>query len=121
MKDHDLHKTDLKVKVPNNVITGDKMILEVKADGNTTLQKEFTITRNGNSITLADGTDTITADSDNKITVPGIVIGEGKNTEAQATFTDAKDHAKTIVTNHATLENLHDDMTVRFNKDAVVN
>ena len=121
MKDHDLHKTDLKVKVPNNVITGDKMILEVKADGNTTLQKEFTITRNGNSITLTDGTDTITADSDNKITVPGIVIGEGKNTEAQATFTDAKDHAKTIVTNHATLENLHDDMTVIFKEDADFN
>lgn len=121
MKDHDLHKTDLKIKVPNNVITGDKMILEVKADGNTTLQKEFTITRNGNSITLTDGTDTITADSDNKITVPGIVIGEGKNTEAQATFTDAKDHAKTIVTNHATLENLHDDMTVIFKEDADFN
>ena len=121
MKDSDLHKTDLKVKVPNNVITGDKMTLEVKADGNTTLQKEFTITRNGNSITLTDGTNTITADSDNKITVPGIVIGEGKNTEAQATFTDAKDHAKTIVTNHATLENLHDDMTVIFNKDADFN
>ena len=121
MKDSDLHKTDLKIKVPNNVITGDKMILEVKAEGNTTLQKEFTITRNGNSITLTDGADTITADSDNKITVPGIVIGEGKNTEAQATFTDAKDHAKTIVTNHATLEKLHDDMTVIFNKDADFN
>ncbi|WP_181000436.1 hypothetical protein, partial [Campylobacter concisus] len=76
MKDSDLHKTDLKVKVPNNVITGDKMILEVKADGNTTLQKEFAITRNSdNTITLkaADG-QTLTADSDNKITVPGIVI-----------------------------------------------
>ena len=121
MKDSDLHKTDLKIKVPNNVITGDKMILEVKAEGNTTLQKEFTITRNGNSITLTDGTDTITADSDNKITVPGIVISEGKNTEAQATFTDAKDHAKTIVTNHATLENLHDDMTVIFKEDADFN
>ncbi|WP_103570662.1 retention module-containing protein [Campylobacter concisus] len=121
MKDSDLHKTDLKVKVPNNVITGDKMILEVKADGNTTLQKEFTITRNGNSITLTDGTNTITADSDNKITVSGIVIDEGKNTEAQATFTDAKNHAKTIVTNHATLENLHDDMTVIFNKDTDYN
>ncbi|MEH1010008.1 hypothetical protein QM027_02885 [Campylobacter concisus] len=121
MKDHDLHKTDLKIKVPNNVITGDKMILEVKADGNTTLQKKFTITRNGNSITITDGTNTITADSDNKITVPGIVIGEGKNTEAQATFTDAKDHAKTIVTNHATLEKLHDDMTVIFKEDADFN
>lgn len=121
MKDSDLHKTDLKVKVPNNVITGDKMILEVKADGSKTLEKEFTITRNGNSITLTDGTDTITADSDNKITVPGIVIGEGKNTEAQATFTDAKNHAKTIVTNHATLEKLHDDMTVIFKEDADFN
>ena len=123
MKDSDLHKTDLKVKVPNNVITGDKMILEVKADGNTTLQKEFAITRNSdNTITLkaADG-QTLTADSDNKITVPGIVIGEGKNTEAQATFTDAKDHAKTIVTNHATLEKLHDDMTVIFKEDADFN
>ena len=119
MKDHDLHKTDLKIKVPNNVITGDKMILEVKADGNTTLQKEFTITRNNdNTITLksADG-QTLTADSDNKITVPEIAIGEGKNTEAKATFTDAKGFAKTIVTNNATLENLHDDMTVIFNKD----
>jgi len=119
MKDSDLHKTDLKIKVPNNVITGDKMILEVKADGIKTLDKEFTITRNGdNTITLkaADG-QTLTADSDNKITVPSIVIGEGKNTEAQATFTDAKDHAKTIVTNHATLENLHDDMTVIFKED----
>ena len=123
MKDHDLHKTDLKIKVPNNVITGDKMILEVKADGIKTLDKEFTITRNGdNTITLkaADG-QTLTADSDNKITVPSIVIGEGKNTEAQATFTDAKDHAKTIVTNHATLEKLHDDMTVIFKEDADFN
>ena len=108
-----LHKTDLKVKVPNNVITGDKMILEV--NGNKT---DFTITRNGNSITLTHGTNTITADSDNKITVPEIAIGEGKNTEAKATFTDAKGFAKTtIVTNNATLENLHDDMTVIFNKD----
>ena len=123
MKDHDLHKTDLKIKVPNNVITGDKMILEVKADGIKTLDKEFTITRNGdNTITLkaADG-QTLTADSDNKITVPSIVIGEGKNTEAQATFTDAKDHAKTIVTNHATLEKLHDDMTVIFKEDTDFN
>lgn len=123
MKDHDLHKTDLKIKVPNNVITGDKMILEVKADGIKTLDKEFTITRNGdNTITLkaADG-QTLTADSDNKITVPGIVIGEGKNTEAQATFTDAKDHAKTVVTNHATLEKLHDDMTVIFKEDTDFN
>ena len=112
MKDHDLHKTDLKIKVPNNVITGDKMILEV--NGNKT---EFTITRNGNSITLTHGTNTITADSDNKITVSGIAIGEGKNTEAKATFTDAKGFAKTIVTNHATLENLHDDMTVIFKED----
>ena len=112
MKDHDLHKTDLKIKVPNNVITGDKMILEV--NGNKT---EFAITKNGNSITLTHGTNTITADSDNKITVSGIAIGEGKNTEAKATFTDAKGFAKTIVTNHATLENLHDDMTVIFNKD----
>ena len=123
MKDHDLHKTDLKIKVPNNVITGDKMILEVKADGIKTLDKEFTITRNGdNTITLkaADG-QTLTADSDNKITVPSIVIGEGKNTEAQATFTDAKDHAKTIVTNHASLEKLHDDMTVIFKEDADFN
>ena len=114
-----LHKTDLEVKVPNNVITGDKMILEVKAGGIKTLDKEFTITRNNdNTITLkaADG-QTLTADSDNKITVPGIVIGEGKNTEAQATFTDAKDHAKTIVTNHAALEKLHDDMTVIFKED----
>ena len=119
MKDSDLHKTDLKIKVPNNVITDDKMILEVKADGIKTLDKEFTITRNNdNTITLkaADG-QTLTADSDNKITVPGIVIGEGKNTEAKATFTDAKDHAKTIVTNHATLEKLHDDMTVIFKED----
>lgn len=118
-----LHKTDLEVKVPNNVITGDKMILEVKADGIKTLDKEFTITRNNdNTITLkaADG-QTLTADSDNKITVPGIVIGEGKNTEAKATFTDAKDHAKTIVTNHATLEKLHDDMTVIFKEDADFN
>lgn len=112
MKDHDLHKTDLKIKVPNNVITGDKMILEV--NGNKT---EFTITRNGNSITLTHGTNTITADSDNKITVPEIAIVEGKNTEAKATFTDAKGFAKTIVTNNATLEKLHDDMTVIFNKD----
>ena len=112
-----LHKTDLKIKVPNNVITGDKMILEVKADGNTTLQKEFTITKDNNTITLkaADG-QTLTADS-GKITVEGIVIGEGKNTEAKATFTDAKGFAKTIVTNDATLEKLHDDMTVIFNKD----
>ena len=123
MKDHDLHKTDLKVKVPNNVITGDKMILEVKADGSKTLEKEFTITRNGdNTITLkaADG-QTLTADSDNKITVSGIVIGEGKNTEAQATFTDAKGFAKTIVTNHATLEKLHNDMSVIFDKDTDYN
>ena len=112
MEDHDLHKTDLKIKVPNNVITGDKMILEV--NGNKT---EFTITRNGNSITLTHGTNTIIADNDNKITVPEIAIVEGKNTEAKATFTDAKGFAKTIVTNHATLENLHDDMTVIFKED----
>lgn len=117
MKDHDLHKTDLKIKVPNNVITGDKMMLEVKADGNTTLQKEFTITKDNNTITLkADDGQTLTADS-GKITVAGIVIGEGKNTEAKATFTDAKGFAKTIVTNNATLENLHDDMTVIFKED----
>ena len=114
-KDGDVRKTSLVVKVPNNVVTGDKMTLEV--DG--MAPKKFTVTKNGNTITLTseDGK-VLTADSNNKVTIDGISITQGVQTNAKAIFTDSKGFSKSTVVNEATLEALHDDMSIKFEEDS---
>ena len=122
-KDGELRQTSLVIKVPNNVVTGDKMTLEVKSDGVTTT-KEFTITKDTDpntniatiTLTGANG-ETIVADASNKVTIPGIEIKEDKQADAKATFTDSKGFANNEVVNEATLEALHDDMSITFAED----
>ena len=115
-KDGEIRQTSLVIKVPNNVVTGDKMTLEVTSDGVTTT-KEFTITKNGTNITLTANGETIVADASNKVTIPSVEIKEDKQVDVKATFTDSKGFANNEVVNEATLEALHDDMSITFAED----
>ncbi|WP_148821171.1 hypothetical protein [Campylobacter concisus] len=123
-EDHDLHKTTIVVKVPNNVIAGD--VVTVKIDNGTSSEtKKYNVISNVNGeIKLEhekeDGTkETITtnATKNNEIEIPGVEIIAGKTINVTTETTDASGGKKAEAENHNILETLNDDMRITFEKD----
>ena len=117
-EDHDLHKTTIVVKVPNNVIAGD--VVTVKID-NGTSPKTYKVTgRDPSGKIMLEDTSThtsITASDKNEIEIPGVEIIAGKTINVITETTDASGGKKAEAQNHNTLEKLHEDMEITFEKD----
>lgn len=116
--DGDLHKTTVVVKVPNNVIVGD--VVTVKID-NGTSPKTYKVTgRDPSGKIMLEDTSThtsITASDKNEIEIPGVDIIAGKTINVTTETTDASGGKKAEAQNHNTLEKLHEDMEITFEKD----
>ena len=116
--DGDLHKTTVVVKVPNNVIAGD--VVTVKID-NGTSPKTYKVTgRDPSGKIILEDTSThtsITASDKNEIEIPGVEIIAGKTINVTTETTDASGGKKAEAQNHNTLEKLHEDMEITFEKD----
>ncbi|WP_459845308.1 retention module-containing protein [Campylobacter concisus] len=116
--DGDLHKTTVIVKVPNNVIAGD--VVTVKID-NGTSPKAYKVTgRDPSGKIMLEDTSThasITASDKNEIEIPGVEIIAGKTINVTTETTDASGGKKAEAQNHNTLEKLHEDMEITFEKD----
>ena len=124
-EDHDLHKTTIVVKVPNNVIAGD--VVTVKIDNGTSPEtKKYNVISNVNGeIKLEhvkeDGTkETITtnATKNNEIEIPGVNIIAGDTIKVETKTTDANGNGKAEAENHNILETLNDDMKITFDEDS---
>ena len=119
MKDGNLKETTIAVKVPNNVIAGD--IVTVNID-NGDSPKTYKVTGRDQSgkITLEDSSThaSITASDKNEIEIKGVHIEAGKTINVTAETTDASGGKKAEAENHNTLEKLHDDMKITFEEDA---
>ena len=119
MKDGNLKETTIAVKVPNNVIAGD--IVTVNID-NGTSPKTYKVTGRDQSgkIILEDSSThaSITASDKNEIEIKGVHIEAGKPINVTAETTDASGGKKAEAQNHNTLEKLHDDMKITFEEDA---
>ena len=117
MKDSDLHKTTVVVKVPNNVIAGD--IVTVTING--TPHKTYKVTgRDPSGKIMLEDTSTHTsktASDKNEIEIPGVEIIAGKTINVTTETTDASGGKKAEAQNHNTLEKLHEDMEITFEKD----
>ena len=116
--DGELHKTTVVVKVPNNVIAGD--VVTVKID-NGTSPKTYKVTgRDPSGKIMLEDTSThasITASDKNEIEIPGVEIIAGKTINVTTETTDASGGKKAEAQNHNTLEKLHEDMEITFEKD----
>ena len=119
MKDGNLKETTIAVKVPNNVIAGD--IVTVNID-NGTSPKTYEVKGRDQSgkIILEDSSThaSITASDKNEIEIKGVHIEAGKPINVTAETTDASVGKKAEAQNHNTLEKLHDDMKITFEEDA---
>lgn len=119
MKDGNLKETTIAVKVPNNVIAGD--IVTVNID-NGDSPKTYKVTGRDQSgkITLEDTSThaSITASDKNEIEIKGVHITAGKPINVTAETTDASGGKKAEAQNHNILEKLHDDMKITFEEDA---
>ena len=119
MKDGNLKETTIAVKVPNNVIAGD--IVTVNID-NGTSPKTYEVKGRDQSgkIILEDSSThaSITASDKNEIEIKGVHIEAGKPINVTAETTDASGGKKAEAQNHNTLEKLHDDMKITFEEDA---
>ena len=119
MKDGNLKETTIAVKVPNNVIAGD--IVTVNID-NGDSPKTYKVTGRDQSgkITLEDSSThaSITASDKNEIEIKGVHIEAGKTINVTAETTDASGGKKAEAQNHNILEKLHDDMKITFEEDA---
>ena len=119
MKDGNLKETTIAVKVPNNVIAGD--IVNVNID-NGTSPKTYEVKGRDQSgkIILEDSSThaSITASDKNEIEIKGVHIEAGKPINVTAETTDASGGKKAEAQNHNTLEKLHDDMKITFEEDS---
>ena len=119
MKDGNLKETTIAVKVPNNVIAGD--IVTVNID-NGTSPKTYEVKGRDQSgkIILEDSYihASITASDKNEIEIKGVHIEAGKPINVTAETTDASGGKKAEAQNHNILEKLHDDMKITFEEDA---
>lgn len=116
--DGDLHKTTVIVKVPNNVIAGD--VVTVKIDNGTSPKTYKVIGRDPSGKIMLEDTSThtsITASDKNEIEIPGVEIIAGKTINVTTETTDASGGKKAEAQNHNTLEKLHEDMEITFEKD----
>ena len=118
MKDGNLKETTIAVKVPNNVIAGD--IVTINID-NGTSPKTYEVKGRDQSgkIILEDSSThaSITASDKNEIEIKGVHITAGKPINVTAETTDASGGKKAEAQNHNTLEKLHDDMKITFEED----
>ena len=118
MKDGNLKETTIAVKVPNNVIAGD--IVTINID-NGTSPKTYEVKGRDQSgkIILEDSSThaSITASDKNEIEIKGVHIEAGKPINVTAETTDASGGKKAEAQNHNTLEKLHDDMKITFEED----
>ena len=116
--DNKLDETTIAVKVPNNVIAGD--IVTVNID-NGTSPKTYKVTgRDPSGKIILEDTSThasITASDKNEIEIKGVLIEAGKTINVTAETTDASGGKKAEAQNHNTLEKLHDDMKITFDAD----
>lgn len=119
--DHDLHKTTIVVKVPNNVMAGD--VVTVKIDNGTSSEtKKYNVISNVNGeikLEHVKTKETITtnATKNNEIEIPGVDIVAGKTITVKTKTTDANGNGKAEAENHNILETLNDDMRITFEKD----
>ena len=117
--DHDLHKTTIVVKVPNNVMAGDIVNVTVN-NGNKIGDITYKVVGRdptGNIILKdANGNEVITNNS-NQIEIPGIDIVPGKTITVTTKTTDANGNVKAEAENHNILETLNDDMKITFEED----
>ena len=125
-EDHDLYKTTIAVKVPNNVIAGDIVTVTAttKTDnGLSTETKTYKVTGRDQygKITLEDTSTSphtsITVNDKNEIEIKGVHIEAGKTINVTAVTTDANGNGKAEAKNQNTLEKLHDDMKITFEED----
>jgi len=119
MKDGNLKETTIAVKVPNNVIAGD--IVTVNIDNGTSPKTYEVKGRDQSGKIILEDTSThasITASDKNEIEIKGVHIEAGKPINVTAETTDASGGKKAEAQNHNILEKLHDDMKITFEEDA---
>ena len=118
MKDGNLKETTIAVKVPNNVIAGD--IVTINIDNGTSPKTYEVKGRDQSGKIILEGSSThasITASDKNEIEIKGVHITAGKPINVTAETTDASGGKKAEAQNHNTLEKLHDDMKITFDAD----
>ena len=118
MKDGNLKETTIAVKVPNNVIAGD--IVTINIDNGTSPKTYEVKGRDQSGKIILEDTSThasITASDKNEIEIKGVHIEAGKPINVTAETTDASGGKKAEAQNHNILEKLHDDMKITFEED----
>ena len=124
MKDGNLKETTIAVKVPNNVIAGD--IVTVNIDNGTSPKTYEVKGRDQSGKIILEDTSThtsITVSDKNEFEIKVVNIEAGKPGEpskpinVSAETTDASGGKKAEAQNHNTLEELHDDMKITFDAD----
>ena len=119
MKDGNLKETTIAVKVPNNVIAGDIVTINIDNGDSPKTYKVKGRDQSGKIILEDSSTHaSITASDKNEIEIKGVHITAGKPINVTAETTDASGGKKAEAQNHNILEKLHDDMKITFEEDA---
>ena len=99
-------KTTLSLKLPSNVIAGDKISVTIKTDGNVTRTENFTLEKeNGELVAKSANGDKISLEG-GAINLKDIDVSEGHKYSAEAKLTNSKDEYEQTSTNEVELEKM---------------
>ena len=99
-------KTTLSLKLPSNVIAGDKISVTIKTDGQVTRTEKFTLEKeNGELVAKSANGDKISLEG-GAINLKDIDVSEGHKYSAEAKLTNSKDEYEQTSTNEVELEKM---------------
>ncbi len=99
-------KTTLGLKLPSNVMAGDKISVTIKTDGQVTRTENFTLEKeNGKLVAKSDSGDKISLEG-GAINLKDIDVSEGHKYSAEAKLTNSKDEYEQTSTNEVKLEKM---------------
>ena len=111
-------KTTLGLKLPSDVVAGDKISVTIKTDGQVTRTENFTLEKeNGKLVAKSDNGDKISLEG-GALNLKDIDVSEGHKYSAEAKLTNSRDEYKQTSTNEVELEKMQYISSYSESKDA---
>ncbi|MGB2552468.1 retention module-containing protein [Campylobacter sp. MOP51] len=123
-KDKNLYETTVSIKIPSNVVSGDKLMVTVKEGTDSVMHThQYSIEKDLNGVVIIKDMQgkAVKVYDNNTIKIDGVLMSPDKKTTVEAKTQDSKGISKAEANNSSILTKLNDDMSIKFDEDTSEN
>ncbi|QKF92471.1 retention module-containing protein [Campylobacter sp. CCUG 57310] len=122
-KDKNLYETTVSIKIPSNVVSGDKLMVTVKEGTDSVMHTQYSIEKDLNGVVIIKDMQgkAVKVYDNNTIKIDGVFMSPDKKTTVEAKTQDSKGISKAEANNSSILTKLNDDMSIKFDEDTSEN